>query len=143
MRVGTKWASAVTKGLVENSVKSKDRQKPARAIRMRTQDELTQCSVTRYVNWTVTFQTFLKVALAANLLSCALAIKVSRDYTPLLISVGDGGSGAGTGVGEGDWAESLDEPHEESSLGRTSVVSPTGYSRTRGFVEPECWRSAT
>lgn len=39
---------------------------------------------------------------------------------------------------------SVDEDdHEESSFGRTSVVSPTGYSLTSGFLARECCTSAT
>lgn len=46
-----------------------------------------------------------------------------------------GGGGAATGVGEGGYGESVDvaEDQDESSLGLTSFVSPTGYSLTRGL----------
>jgi len=58
-----------------------------------------------------------------------------------------GGGGAATGVGEGaSAADSFDmaEDQDESSLGLTSVVSPTGYSRTSGFLElGRCCMKAT
>ena len=49
-------------------------------------------------------------------------------------------------MGEGAGGEdSVDvaEDQDESSLALTSVVSPTGYSRTRRFSEPECCMKAT
>ena len=48
-------------------------------------------------------------------------------------------------MGEGGRGASFDvaEDQDESSLGLTSVVSPTGYSRTRGFFAPECCMKAT
>ena len=58
-----------------------------------------------------------------------------------------GGGGAATGMGEGALAaDSFDiaEDQDESSLGLTSVVSPTGYSRTSGFLElGRCCMKAT
>lgn len=56
-----------------------------------------------------------------------------------------GGGGAATGVGEGGYGDSVDvaEDQDESSLGLTSFVSPTGYSRTRGFLAAVCCIKAT
>ena len=47
------------------------------------------------------------------------------------------------GGGGGDSFDVPEPDQDESSLGLTSVVSPTGYSRTRGFFAPECCLKAT
>lgn len=48
-------------------------------------------------------------------------------------------------MGEGGYGDSVDvaEDQDESSLGLTSLVSPTGYSRTRGFLAAVCCIKAT
>lgn len=48
-------------------------------------------------------------------------------------------------MGEGGYGDSVDvaEDQDESSLGLTSFVSPTGYSRTRGFLAAACCIKAT
>ena len=48
----------------------------------------------------------------------------------------------GEGGGGGDSVDAA-EDQDESSLGLTSVDSPTGYSRTRGFSAAECCLKAT
>ena len=56
----------------------------------------------------------------------------------------EGGGGAVTKSTEGGGGDSFDVAvQEESSLGLTSVVSPTGYSRTRGLMARECCKKAT
>lgn len=73
-----------------------------------------------------------------------MTLKISLNTSVIYSS--KGGRGAATGVGEGGVGDSLDvaDPdHEESSLGLTSVASPTGYSRTRRFLALECCIKAT
>jgi len=55
-----------------------------------------------------------------------------------------GSSGGVVSVSCGGWGASDDVlDHDESSFGRTSVVSPTGYSLTNGLRARECWAKAT